>query len=238
MLSRGWIRPTAFALLACGLCLATARAEIVVERNIDLQGTTPDGFFRGDPTAPNNETSCGINPLVPRNKVCAWNSSAGSNTGIGDTWIQIGEASDGDGSFRSRMMNGSRLDLSTWNGQDFMADPITLCWPGGCGVFALASKRAPGGGTGGDGAGIYAQMMPEINSDFGFRHALARELSPVYLSEPGQFADKLYATYVIDEDDPGTVPVSIPIDTPDGIKIVEREWPKARIIRRVCTGRP
>ena len=119
-----------------------------------------------------------------------------------------------------------------------MADPITLCWPGGCGVFALASKRAPGGGTGGDGAGIYAQMMPEINSDFGFRHALARELSPVYLSEPGQFADKLYATYVIDEDDPGTVPVSIPIDTPDGIKIVEREWPKARIIVAFALGDP
>jgi hypothetical protein len=226
------------AVLVSALCATSVQADLFVERNIDIQGTTPNDVFEGNPVAPDNESSCGMNPLMPRNLVCAWNASGGSDLVIGDTWIQISETIHGDGGFQSRYMNGSKLDLSTWIGQDFTADPITLCWPGGCGVFALAAIRAPGGGTGGSGAGIYAQMMPELNTDFGFRHALARELTPVYLSEPGMFADKLYAAYVINEDDPGTVPVSIQIDTPEGIKNVEYEWPKARIIVAFALGDP
>ncbi len=226
------------AALVSALCTTSAQADLFVERNVDIQGTTPEGEFRGNPVAPDNESSCGINPLMPRNIICAWNASAFSDGVIGDTWIQIGETVHGDGGFQSRFMRGSKLDLSTWIGQDFTADAITLCWPGGCGVFALAAMRASGGGTGGAGAGIYAQLMPDMNTDFGFRHALARELTPVYLSEPGLFADKLYATYAVNEDDPGTVPVSIPIDTPDGIKIVERDWPKARIIVAFALGDP
>ncbi len=238
MLSKGKFGAAMMAVLVSALCATSVQAELFVERNIDIQGTTPIDEFEGNPVAPDNESSCGMNPLMPRNLVCAWNASGGSDDVIADTWIQIGETVHGDGGFQSRYMRGSKLDMSTWIGQEFMADPITLCWPGGCGVFALAADRAPGGGTGGDGAGIYAQMMPELNTDFGFRHALARELAPVYLSEPGMFADKLYATYIVNEDDPGTVPVSIPIDTPDGIMNVEHEWPKARIIVAFALGDP
>jgi len=227
------------AVVGLFISAGIAHSQTYIERNTDVVGRTPAGEYRGIPAMQDNESSCAINPLLIRNLVCAWNGSGGSDDLIGDTWIRISESVTAGESFENRYMNGSALDPATSIGQEFAADPITLCWPGGCGIVALASKRAPGGGTGGGGAGIYMQRMPDMNREVGFRHALATNLTPVYLSESGLFADKPYAIYMIDEDNPGTVPVSIVVDKPGGgTELVEREWPRARIVVAFALGDP
>ena len=131
------------------LLAATAGAQSFVERNRNAQGVTPPGEYQGIRNMQDNETTCAINPLLPRNILCAWNSSAGSDDLIGDTWIRWSESTDGGYSFVNQFVNGSRIDPVTSIGQDFAADPIMMCWPGGCGAIIIASTRSELGGAGG-----------------------------------------------------------------------------------------
>lgn len=233
---RGMSAVVVLALVLCVSAIEPAAAQTAVERNTNAQGVTPEGEYRGIAGMQDNEPSCAINPILQRNIVCAWNSSGGSDGAIGDTWVKVSESTDAGESFLNRFINGSALDPANSVGQAFAADPITMCWPGGCGVVTLASTRAPGGGAGG---GIYMQLMPDMNRESGFRHALATTLRPVFLSEPTLFADKPFALYMLDEANPGTVPVSVTVDRPGGgTDVVTRDWPKARILVAFALGDP
>ena len=92
----------------------------------------------------------------------------------------------------------------------------------------LAAERGESGGTGG---GIYMQWMVDLNTESGFRKAFKVSLDQVYRSTGSKFADKPHAVYMLDEDNPGTVPVALEVEMPDGsIQTIERQWPKARIL--------
>lgn len=221
------------ALLLSAVALAcftqqSAVAESVVEQNSNVVGRTIPGYYRGIPGMQDNEPSCAINPILAYNIVCAWNASGGSDDLIGDTWLRFSESLDGGRNFYNRYLRGSNLDPATSALQQFAADPVMMCWPGGCGTFMLASTRAEGGGQGG---GIYLQRMADMNTETGFRKALKTTLDQVYRSTGSHFADKPHATYILDEDNPGTVTVEFEAELPDGsIETLSREWPKARII--------
>ena len=219
------------ALALCGLFFlvsGSALAQSFVEQNSNVVGRTPPGYYRGIPAMQDNEVSCAINPILPRNIVCAWNASGGSDDLIGDTWLRFSESLDGGRTFLNRYLNGSNLNPATSTGQQFAADPVMMCWPGGCGTIMLASTRGESGGTGG---GIYMQWMADLNTESGFRKAFKTTLDQVYDSTGSKFADKPHALYILDENDPGTVAVNFDVDTPSGDTItISREWPKARII--------
>ena len=203
-------------------------AQSAVEQNSNVVGTTPAGQYRGIPAMQDNEPSCAINPILPRNIACAWNGSGGSDDLIGDTWLRFSESIDGGRTFFNRYLNGSNLDPSGGVGQQFGADPVMMCWPGGCGTVMLASTRSESGGTGG---GIYIQMMMDMNTESGFRKAFKVDLDQVYRSTGSHFADKPHAIYVLDEDNPGVIEVTMNVEKPGGgTEVVTREWPKARII--------
>ena len=227
---------TAAIAVSAMLLAASAGAQSFVERNRNAQGVTPPGEYKGIRNMQDNETTCAINPLLPRNILCAWNSSAGSDDLIGDTWVRWSESTDGGYSFVNQFVNGSRIDPVTSVGQDFAADPIMMCWPGGCGAIIIASTRAELGGAGG---GIYFQVAPDLNRDAGFRHALSTTLDPVFLSGPTQFADKPFAVYLLDEENPGTVEVSYTVEAADGgTETITRSWPRARIVVAFALGDP
>ena len=183
-------------------------AESSVEQNSNTVGVTPEGHYRGYPAMQDNEASCAFNPILPRNIVCAWNASGGSDDpdGPGDTWIRFSESQDGGRTFVNRYLTGSIMNPATSIGQQFAADPVMLCWPGGCGTIMLASTRGLAGGTGG---GIYMQLMMDMNTESGFRHFSKAGLDQVYRSTGSHFADKPHAVYMLDEDNPGTIEVTI-----------------------------
>jgi len=219
---------TAAILVVAVLTPSIAFAQSAVEQNSNVVGRTPPGYFRGIPAMQDNEASCAINPILARNIVCAWNASGGSNGPIGDTWLRFSESLDGGRTFFNRYLNGSNLNPATSIGQQFGADPVMMCWPGGCGTVMLASTRAE---TGGQGGGIYIQWMADANFETGFRKAFKVSLDQVYRSTGSHFADKPHALYMLDEDDPGTVSVSFEAEMPDGsTQILTRDWPKARIL--------
>jgi hypothetical protein len=200
-----------------------------VEQNSNVIGTTPPGFYRGIPAMQDNEASCAFNPILVRNIVCAWNANGGADDVIGDTHTRFSESIDGGETFINRYIKGSNIDPATSIGQQFMADPIVLCWPGGCGTVVIAATRAPtGGGTGG---GVYMQWMVDLNTEAGFRKAFKPTLDQVYRSTGSHFADKPQATYMLDVQNPGVVEVTMPVEMPDGsIQTLTRNWPKARIL--------
>jgi len=209
-----------------------ALAQSSVERNANVVGHTAPGYYRGIPAMQDNEASCAINPLLPRNIVCAWNASGGSDDVIGDTWLRYSESLDGGRTFFNRYLNGSNLNPSTSVGQQFGADPVMMCWPGGCGTVMLASTRAENGGQGG---GIYIQWMADQNTESATRKAFKVSLDQVYRSTGSKFADKPHAIYMLDENNPGTVDVAFDVELPDGqggfrTERIERSWPKARIL--------
>ncbi len=199
-----------------------AAAQSSVEQNSNVVGVTPPGYYRGIPGMQDNEPSCAFNPLLPRNIVCAWNASGGSDDpmGPGDTWIRFSESLDAGKTFFNRYLTGSDLVPSTSIGQQFAADPVTLCWPGGCGVVMLASTRAVQGGIGG---GIYLQLMMDMNTESGFRKFSKASLDQVYRSTGVHFADKPHAVYMLDEQNPGNIEVSMTIEKylPNGVRVTE-----------------
>ncbi|MDH5618889.1 MAG: DUF5011 domain-containing protein [Gammaproteobacteria bacterium] len=210
----------------------TVPAQSMVEQNSNVVGRTAPGYYRGIPGMQDNEGSCAINPILPRNIVCAWNASGGSDDAIGDTWLRFSESLDSGRSFFNRYLNGSNLDPVTSIGQQFAADPVMMCWPGGCGTVMLASSRAENGGQGG---GIYIQWMADLNTESGFRKAFKINLDQVYRSTGSKFADKPHAIYMLDEDNPGTVDVAFDVELPDGTggfrtERIVRSWPRARIL--------
>ena len=239
MMSRGVLIARVAIVLSAFLSTSVLAQNTFIERNTNAQGLPAPGKYTGIPGLQDNEPSCAINPLLERNFICAWNSSAGSDDLVGDTWVKISSTITAGETFEHQFMNGSPLDPVTSVGQEFAADPITLCWPGGCGVFSLAADRAPGGGSGGNGAGIYWQLLVDRAQPKTFRHSLATNLLPAYLSEPNLFADKPYATYILNKENPGTVNLEIEVDTPDGgTELVPVSWPAARIVVAFALGDP
>ena len=224
---------TAAVLVVSVVAPSGAFAQSSVERNANVVGHTLPGYYRGIPDMQDNEASCAINPLLPRNIVCAWNASGGSDDDvIGDTWLRFSESLDGGRTFFNRYLNGSNLNPSTSVGQQFGADPVMMCWPGGCGTVMLASTRAENGGQGG---GIYIQWMADRNTESATRKAFRINLDQVYRSTGSKFADKPHAIYMLDENNPGTVDVAFDVELPDGLggfktERIERSWPKARIL--------
>ena len=81
---------TAAVLVVSVVAPSGAFAQSSVERNANVVGHTLPGYYRGIPDMQDNEASCAINPLLPRNIVCAWNASGGSDDDvIGDTWLRF-----------------------------------------------------------------------------------------------------------------------------------------------------
>ena len=224
----------ALSLLLCLSISDLAIADSDVEQNSNVIGVTQQGAYRGIPGMQDNEPSCAINPILPRNIVCAWNASGGSDDVIGDTWIRFSESQDSGRTFFNRYLIGSDLDLSSSLGLEFAADPIMICWPGGCGTVFLAADRATGGGING---GIYMALLPESNIESGVRHLSKTSLDQVYASSGTEFADKPFAIYLLDEENPGTVTVTAEVERPDGTKdTIVREWPKGRILVAFAVG--
>jgi hypothetical protein len=201
-----------------------------VERNSNVVGQTLPGYYRGIPGMQDNEPSCALNPLLARNIVCAWNASGGSDdpVGPGDTAIRMSESIDGGVTFFNRYINGTSLNPATSLNVQFTADPVTMCWPGGCGILHIGADRGEFGGTGG---GIYMQRAVDSNTEFGFRKRLETMPLQVYRTTGSKFADKVHGTYILDVNDPGSIDVTLDIENPDGTtETVVRQWPKARII--------
>lgn len=226
------LRPAAvYAVLVFALLVGAgnqAFAESFVGRNTNAVGPTPEGFYRGIPHYQDNEPHCDRNPLLPTNIVCMANGYGGADHDIGDAWPRIFETQDNARTWLSRYATGSNADPVTSLGLEFGADPIMLCYPGGCAGFMIASNRALGGGTGG---GVYMQLMPEYNIETGFRHFSEQGPRTVQLGTGTNFLDKIDATYIIDTDNPGTVPVTMTVEKGNGVtEVITRHWPRARII--------
>ena len=214
-----------FAVLISG----TVSGQSLVGRNSNAVGPTPDGFYKGIPHYQDNEAHCDRNSRLPSNIICMANSYSGADAAIGDAWPRILETQDNARTWQSRYASGSAADPATDLGLGFGADPIMVCWTGGCGGFFIASNRAAGGGTGG---GVYMEMLPELNIESGFRH-FSRAGGPltVQLGTGNNFLDKIDAIYMLDTQNPGTIEVSMTVDLGNGLtRDIVREWPKGRLL--------
>jgi hypothetical protein len=205
-----------------------AFAQSVVGKNTNAVGPFPEGFYRGIPHYQDNEPHCDRNPLLDGNIICLVNGYNGADDVIGDGWPKILETQDNARTWQSRFATGSLADPESSLGLGFGADPIMVCWPGGCGGFFIASNRAEGGGKGG---GVYMQLLPELNVETGFRHYSEQGPRVVQLGSGDNFLDKIDAVFVVDERNPGTVDLSIEIEKGDGdTETIQRTWPKGRLI--------
>ena len=221
------------AVLTVFLC-GTAFGQSVVGRNTNAVGPTPDGFYRGIPHYQDNEPHCDRNPLLPSNIICMANGYAGADElppdGIGDAWPRLFETQDNARTWLSRFAKGSAADDSSSTlGLGFGADPIMVCFPGGCAGFSIASNRAAGGGSGG---GVYMALLPELNREVGFRHV--DEAGPprtVQLGTGDNFLDKIDAIFLPDTANLDTVPVTLTVDIGNGMtEEINRQWPRGRFI--------
>jgi len=201
--------------------------QSVVGRNTNAVGPTPDGFYKGIPHYQDNEPHCDRNPLLPSNIICMGNGYGGADDDIGDAWPRIYETQDNARTWLSRYATGSAADPATSLGLGFGADPIMVCWPGGCGGFFIASNRAEGGGTGG---GVYMQLMPEFNIEAGFRHFSEAGPRTVQSTSGGTFLDKIDAIYLVDTQNPGIIEVTTTVNRGGFTESVTRTWPRGRLI--------
>jgi hypothetical protein len=60
-----------------------AVAQSSVEQNSNVVGVRPEGNYRGIPAMQDNAAIGGMNPILQRNVVCAWNASGDSNDPMG-----------------------------------------------------------------------------------------------------------------------------------------------------------
>jgi hypothetical protein len=206
-----------------------AFGQSVVGRNANAVGPFADGFYSGIPHYQDNEPHCDRNPLLPANIVCMVNGYNGTEDVIGDAWPKILETQDNARTWLSRFASGHAADASTNLGLGFGADPIMVCFPGGCAGFFIASTRSEGGGQGG---GVYMELMPELNVEAGFRHpSLVSGPRPVQLATGDSFLDKIDAIFTPDTQNPGTISVTETVSLGNGeTREVSREWPKGRFI--------
>lgn len=215
-------------LLVLASLSASAFGQSLVGRNTNAVGPTPEGYYRGIPHYQDNEAHCDGNPLLPGNYVCMANGYAGADDAIGDAWPRILETQDNTRTWLSRFATGSAADSATDLGLGFGADPIMVCFPGGCSGFFIASNRAEGGGTGG---GIYMQLLPEFNIEVGFRHLSEAGPRIVQLGTGTNFLDKIDATFLLDTDNPGTIAVTMNVEKGNGVtEVVTKEWPNGRFV--------
>jgi hypothetical protein len=207
-----------------------AFGQSVVGSNTNAVGPFPDGFYRGIPHYQDNEPHCDRNPLLPANIVCMVNGYNGADDLIGDGWPKILETQDNARTWNSRFATGSLADPASSLGLGFGADPIMACFPGGCAGFFIASNRSLDGG--GEGGGVYMQLMPEYNVETGFRHFSEQGPRTVQLGTGDNFLDKIDAIFVIDEQNPGTVEVTMDVEKGGGVIVqnVVRTCPKGRFI--------
>ena len=215
--------------IIAALVPAASFGDSVVGRNANVSGPTPPGYYRGLPHYQDNEPHCDKNSELPSNIICIANGYQGADHDIGDAWPRLMESQDNGRTWNSRFLKGSAADPSSDLGLGFGADPITVCFPGGCAGFFIASIRAEGGGTGG---GVYMALLPEVNSEVGFRHV--DEAGPprtVQLGTGDNFLDKIDAIFVPDTDNPGIIDIPLTIETSPGVtEAVTRQWIKGRFI--------
>ena len=218
-----WVVAVLAALLS-----DTAYGQSLVGRNANAAGPTPDGFYRGLPHYQDNEPSCKLNVLRPRNIICAWDGYNGADDVIGDAWVKLGFSNDNGRTWLTRYATGSNADPISSIGQQFAADPITVCWAGGCGVVMIASTRL---GAGGSGGGVYMQLLPEINIDAGFSHLSEQGLREVQLGTGDNFLDKIDAIFIPETENPGTIEVTMNVEKGNGeTELITRQWSKGRIL--------
>jgi len=215
------------AAVFAALISGTVFGQSLVGRNTNAVGPTPDGFYKGIPHYQDNEPHCDRNPLLPSNIICMGNGYGGADDDIGDAWPRIYETQDNARTWLSRYATGSAADTATSLGLGFGADPIMVCWPGGCGGFFIASNRAEGGGTGG---GVYMQLMPEFNIEAGFRHFSEAGPRTVQSTSGGTFLDKIDAIYLVDTQNPGIIEVTTTVNRGGFTESVTRTWPRGRLI--------
>jgi len=218
------------AAVAAVFISVPAFGESVIGRNANATGPFAEGFYSGIAHYQDNEPDCDRNSLLPSNIVCLVNGYNGADDLIGDAWPKILESQDNGRTWVSRFASGSPADPATDLGLGFGADPVMVCWPGGCGGFFIASSRNAEGT--GDGGGVYMEVMPELNFENGFRHfSLASGPRAVQLGTGDNFLDKITATFLPDTRNPGTVSISETVDLGNGItQLIQREWPKGRLI--------
>ena len=210
------------------LMSSAAFGQSFVGRNANAVGPTPDGFYKGLPHYQDNEPSCKLNVLRPRNIICAWDGYNGADDVIGDAWVKLGFSNDNGRTWLTRYATGSNADLISSIGQQFAADPITICWAGGCGVVMIASTRL---GAGGSGGGVYMQLLPEFNIEAGFSHLSEQGLREVRLGTGGNFLDKIDAIFMPETQNPGTIEVTMNVEKGNGeTELITRQWPKGRIL--------
>ena len=212
--------------------------DLYVQENFNVTGTrAPYRDSNGDLIYNNgqlarqeNEPSCGINPLNPLNRMCAFNWYGFSDRPEhGDAWIGFSESMDGR-TFKRRPLTGYNKHKNPI-GKEFAADPTMLVFPGGAMVTFIAGDRA-------GNSVMVVQRMMEVNREYGFRHVSEERLITIESLGGVHFIDKPDAQISIDPSggfSDVTMTLEEPVDddndpsTPPVTEVV-RQWPNFRIV--------
>ena len=100
-----WVTAVLAVLLS-----GAAHGQSLVGRNANAAGPIPDGFYRGLPHYQDNEPSCKLNVLRPRNIICAWDGYNGADDLIGDAWVKLAFSNDNGRTWLTRYATGSNAD--------------------------------------------------------------------------------------------------------------------------------
>jgi hypothetical protein len=211
--------------------------DLYVQENVNVTGTRAPFrddagnliYNNGQLARQENEPSCGINPLNPLNKLCAFNWYGFSDRPEhGDAWIGFSESIDGR-TFKRRPLVGTNNNNPIF--KEFAADPTMLVFPGGAMVTFLAGDRV------GNSAMVVQRMM-EVNREYGFRHVSEERLITIESLGGVHFIDKPDTQIIIDPDggfSDVTMTLEEPVDddndpaTPP-VTEVTRQWPNFRIV--------